>query len=167
LRSSRPVLKLLPDTSDNSCYLTKGIDDLDNIETNCVDFVFSHATLEHIAFRDFIATQEQIHRILKPSGIVSHIIDLRDHLGGGLNNLRFSERIWESDLITKSGFYTNRIRYSQMLKIFQLAGFNVKANVIETWDKLPISRSLLSPEFRNLSDEDLRVSVVDVLLKPV
>ena len=77
--------------NNNSCYLTKGINDLKKLETNSIDFVFSHATLEHIAFHDFIATQEQIHRILKPGGIVSHNIDLRDHLSGGLNNLRFSE----------------------------------------------------------------------------
>jgi SAM-dependent methyltransferase len=152
--------------NNNSYYLTKGINDLKKLETNSIDFVFSQATLEHIAFHDFIATQEQIHRILKPSGIVSHNIDLRDHLVGGLNNLRFSERIWEFDLMAKSGFYTNRIRYSQMLNIFKKTGFNVDAVIIETWDKLPIPRSKLSHDFRNLSDKDLCVSVFDVLLKP-
>jgi len=152
--------------NNNSCYLTNGIDDLKKLETNSIDFIFSQATLEHIPFYDFIATQEQIHRILKPSGIVSHNIDLRDHLDGGLNNLRFSERIWESDWMAKSGFYTNRIRYSQILNIFKKTGFNVDAVIIETWDKLSIPRSKLSQDFRNLSDKDLCVSVFDVLLKP-
>ena len=152
--------------NNNSYYLTKGINDLKKLETNSIDYVFSQATLEHIAFHDFIATQEQIHRILKPSGIVSHNIDLRDHLVGGLNNLRFSERIWEFDLMAKSGFYTNRIRYSQMLNIFKKTGFNVDAVIIETWDKLPIPRSKLSHDFRNLSEKDLCISVFDVLLKP-
>jgi len=152
--------------NNNSCYLTKGLDDLKKLKTNSIDFVFSQATLEHIAFHDFIETQEQIHRILKPSGIASHIIDLRDHLVGGLNNLRFSEQIWESDFMTKSGFYTNRIRYSQMLNIFKKTGFNIDIEIIETWDKLPIPRSKLSHDFRNLSDNDLCVSVFYVLLKP-
>jgi hypothetical protein len=30
-----------------------------------------------------------------------------------LNNLRFSERIWESEFMAKSGFYTNRIPLGQ------------------------------------------------------
>lgn len=68
--------------------------------------------------------------------------------------------------MAKSGFYTNRIRYSQMLNIFKKTGFNVDAVIIETWDKLPIPRSKLSQDFRNLSDKDLCVSVFDVLLKP-
>ena len=151
---------------NNSYYLTEGISSLKKLEDNSVDFVFSQATLEHISLHDFIETQKEIYRILKYSGIASHNIDLRDHLGSGLNNLRFSEQIWESDLMANSGFYTNRIRYSQMLNIFKQTGFNVEATVIETWDKLPISRSKLSPYFRDLSDEDLCVQVFDVLLKP-
>ena len=152
--------------NNNSCYLTKGIGSLKQIKNNSVDFVFSQATLEHIALRDFIKVQQEIHRIIKSSGIVSHNIDLRDHLDGGLNNLRFSEQIWESDLMAKSGFYTNRIRYSQMLNIFKQTGFNVEETIIETWDKLPISRSKLSPAFKKLSDEELHISVFYVLLKP-
>lgn len=152
--------------NNNSCYLTNGIDDLKKLETNSIDFVFSQATLEHISFYDFIETQEQIHRILKPSGIASHNIDLRDHLDVSLNNLRFSERIWESDLMAKSGFYTNRIRYSEMIAIFKKTGFKVDATIIETWDELPIPRSKLSDDFKGLSDEDLCVAVFDVLLKP-
>jgi hypothetical protein len=53
-----------------------------------------------------------------------------------------------------------------MLNIFKKTGFNVDAVIIETWDKLPIPRSKLSHDFRNLSDKDLCVSVFDVLLKP-
>ena len=68
--------------------------------------------------------------------------------------------------MAKSGFYTNRIRYSEMLAIFKKAGFKVDVTIIETWDKLPIPRSKLSYDFRDLSDEDLCVSVFDVLLKP-
>ena len=69
-------------------------------------------------------------------------------------------------LMAKSSFYTNRIRYSEMLTIFKKTGFKVDATIIETWDKLPIPRSTLSHDFRDLSDKDLCVSVFDVLLKP-
>ena len=53
-----------------------------------------------------------------------------------------------------------------MLNIFKKTGFKVETTIIETWDKLPISRQNLSSEFRDISDEDLCISVFDVMLKP-
>ena len=41
-------------------------------------------------------------------GICVHRVDLNDHLGGRLNNLRFTDAIWESVLFRESGFYANR-----------------------------------------------------------
>ena len=147
-------------------YLTDGLNSLKNLESNSIDFLFSNATLEHIVFDQFIDTNKEISRIIKPNGLISHRVDLRDHLGGGLNNLRFSKKIWESDFFSKSGFYTNRIRYSQMLDIFEKTGFSLEVSIIETWDKLPIDKLKISPDFKEISDEDLCVSVFDVLLKP-
>jgi hypothetical protein len=53
-----------------------------------------------------------------------------------------------------------------MLTLVKNTGFKVDVTIIETWDKLPIPRSTLSHDFRDLSDKDLCVSVFDVLLKP-
>jgi hypothetical protein len=47
-------------------------------------------------------------RALKPGGICVHRVDLKDHLGGGLSTLRFTDAIWESVLLRMSGFCTNR-----------------------------------------------------------
>jgi len=47
--------------------------------------------LEHIRKKEFVDTIIETKRILKPNGICSHEIDLRDHLNESLNNLRFSE----------------------------------------------------------------------------
>jgi hypothetical protein len=66
---------------------------------------------------------EELLRVLKPSGISVHRVDLRDHLGRTLNNLRFSDDRLESDFFTKSGFYTNRIRFPEMISIFESVGF--------------------------------------------
>jgi len=150
---------------NNIHYLTSGLDSLKKIKDNNVDFLFSHAVFEHISIENFFRTQKEIFRIIKPDGMISHRIDLRDHIGGGLNNLRFSKKLWESDLFKNSGFYTNRIRFSEMLKIFKEIGFSIEYNIIDSWDKIPIKRKKISSDFKNFLDDDLSVKIFDVLLQ--
>jgi len=40
--------------------------------------------------------------------------------------MRFSTQAWESPLMAQSGFYTNRLRFSEMLNIFKEAGFRTE-----------------------------------------
>jgi len=152
--------------NDNNIeYLTNGLEGLKKIKTDSIDFLFSNAVLEHIPINIFVEMQQEIYRIIKPTGIISHRIDLRDHIGGGLNNLRFSNKVWESNLFKKSGFYTNRLRFYQLIKIFKDSGFDVEINTIDKWDKLPIRISRISKDIK-ISNEDLHVSIFDVLLNP-
>ena len=109
----------------------------------------------------------QLRRVMKPGGISSHRVDLRDHLGGALNNLRFSRPVWESSLMRSSGFYTNRIRFSTMLGEFRRSGFDVDVLNVERWGELPTPRARIVEPFRSMNDEELRVRGFDVLLKPV
>lgn len=148
----------------NSIYMTEGLESLRQIEPESIDLIFSQAVLEHVRKRDFLGTMRECRRILKPGGICSHQIDLRDHLGGALNNLRFSERLWESEFFAKSGFYTNRIQYSQMLLLFKQAGFDVEVTDIRRWNTIPTPRNRLAREFKDVLDEELCVSGFDVLL---
>lgn len=104
-------------------------------------------------------------RVLTPEGVASHRVDLKDHLGGSLNNLRFSERIWESEFFVCSGFYTNRIRFPEMIALFEKAGFIVEIYDVRRWERLPVKRQSLSNTFSYLSDGDLTVSGFDVLLR--
>jgi len=97
----------------NYQYLTNGLDSLKSIPDKSVDFVFSQVVLEHIAKNEFLDNFKELKRITKDKGVHSHTVDLRDHLGSSLNNLRFSERVWQSSLFRKSGFYTNRFLYKQ------------------------------------------------------
>ncbi|MGZ3235994.1 MAG: methyltransferase domain-containing protein [Burkholderiaceae bacterium] len=145
-------------------YLTTGLEGLIQLKSESVDLIFSQAVLEHIRRSEFLETMQQCYRILKSDGICSHQIDLRDHLGGGLNNLRFSERIWESHFFTKSGFYTNRIQYTQMQELFRHAGFQVRVTATNKWESLPIGRNKLFKTFKVLPDEELCISGFDVIL---
>ena len=149
-----------------SLYGTKGVNSLQAIPSETVDFVWSQAVLEHVRRHEFPDTMRELRRVLRPDGVCSHRIDLKDHLGGALNNLRFSRDLWESDLMTHSGFYTNRIRYPESLKLFRDGGFSVEIVKIDYWDKLPTPVNKLSMEFRHFKEDELRVSGLDVILRP-
>jgi len=148
-------------------YETDGLNSLRAIPDQSVDFVWSQAVLEHVRRASFPETMREIRRILRPDGVASHQIDLKDHLGGKLNNLRFSERRWESDFMSRSGFYTNRIRYKDMLRIFSESGFKTDVLNAEEWTSLPTPRNKMDTIFRGCSDEELCVQSFDALLWPV
>lgn len=146
-------------------YLTTGLKGFSSIETGTVDLIFSQAVLEHVRKHEFLDTMHECFRVLTPEGVASHRVDLKDHLGGSLNNLRFSERIWESEFFVNSGFYTNRIRFPEMLALYEEADFFVEICDVRRWESLPLKREFLSNAFLYLSDEDLSVSGFDVLLR--
>jgi SAM-dependent methyltransferase len=148
-------------------YLTHGLASLREIPENSIDFVFSQAVLEHVRRSEFDAHLRELHRILKPDAIMSHRVDFKDHLGGGLNNLRFSHRLWESPLFVRSGFYTNRLRASEVLDVMQSNGFACKIIKQDTWPGIPIRRERIARELQSLSDDDLKISGMDIVCRAV
>ncbi len=139
----------------NSEYLINGIESMKKLKENSVDYIFSHSVLEHVRkyeLNDFI---KEMYRVLKPNGVISHNINYKDHLNESLNNLRFSEKLWESNFFASSGFYTNRIPAFLMHEYFRNNGFNIIKENFGKWDSLPIKRSALSQEFKNFTDEEL------------
>ncbi len=147
------------------CYLTEGLCSFGTIPDQSVDFIWSQAVLEHVRKEDFVGTVREMYRVLSPQGVCSHRVDLKDHLGGALNNLRFSQQTWESRFMTQSGFYTNRIRYKEMLGIFEDAGFAVEVVHVARFAKLPTPRWCLAPQFRSIPTDELLVSGFKVILR--
>lgn len=150
----------------NAVYLTRGVPSLNEIPTQSVDYHFSNAVLEHIPRSEFDALVSELRRIARRDSVGVHRVDLQDHLGGGLNNLRFSRRLWESKLFRNSGFYTNRIRFREMVGYFERAGFQCQLPRISRWESLPIPRQKLNAEFRALHDDDLVVRGFDIVIRP-
>src|SRR5205823_4214216 len=111
---------------------------------------------------EFLDTMKELRRILKPDGAASHRVDLMDHLAAALNNLRFSQQLWESEIMASSGFYTNRIRYSTMLGLFREAGFTPEVIQIVRWDQVPTPPHKMAPMFRSIPSEELRIKAFDV-----
>ena len=106
----------------------------------------------------------ELRRIQRPGGVASHCISISDILSGKLNDLRFSNRIWKSSFMANSGFYTNRIRYTELLRLFRLAGFTPEVRRVARWQALPTPRQKMAHEFAELPEEELQVSGFDVLL---
>jgi SAM-dependent methyltransferase len=148
----------------HATYGTAGLASLKQIPSQSVDFIFSHTVLQHIRRAEFAETLRELRRILRPGGVCSHVVDLKDMLGGQLNHLRFSERVWESPFMSRSGFYTNRIRYFEMLALFAAAGFSATTIEKRCWSTLPTPRAKLAGPFQALSDEELCVSDFSVVL---
>lgn len=146
-------------------YLTDGVNSLKKIPSDSIDYCFSNAVLEHIPKQDFSSIANELFRILKQDGVSIHRVDLKDHLGGALNNLRFSELTWEGRLFSKSGFYTNRIRYSEMIRFFTDAGFTCTVPRVLRWKELPTALGDMDATFSKLPLDELLISGFDVVMK--
>jgi len=147
-------------------YLTDGVGSLRGIPTRSVDFLWSQVVLEHVPKLEFCGLLGELRRVMRDDGVGSHSVDLRDHLGGGLNNLRFPEWIWEGSLFRHSGFYTNRIRYREMIQAFVEAGFQPTILRTESWDTPPLLQSCMALSFRGYPPQDFLVKEFEVVLTP-
>lgn len=167
-----PVPDLQPDMNVadvldlcNASYLTHGLRSLRLIPRQGVDFAFSNAVLEHVRVHEFAATLAELKLAMKPFGVQSHAVDLKDHLAASLNNLRFAPGLWESKFFARSGFYTNRLRHSEIMRIFEQCGYRVEEVSRKTWPALPLPREKMHITFRGFPDADHMVSEFDVVLR--
>lgn len=147
-------------------YGTRGLRSLREIPAASVDFIWSHAVLEHIRRREFSEFVRETRRIICDGGVCSHQVDLQDHLGGALNNLRIPSRCWEAEWMARSGFYTNRLRMAEMIRVFETAGFTVTTLATKRWEVMPTPRSAFAREFQNCDAADLLVKTFEVVLSP-
>jgi len=141
----------------NIVYLINGLESLRELQSNSIDYCFSQAALEHIFLNEFQSFISELYRVQKSGSLCSHVVDLKDHLGESLNSLRFNTGFWESNLIKRSGFYTNRLRCGKLKKIFQKSGFMIAKIKLYKWDKLPLQKKYLSKDFKYLGDEELKI----------
>jgi len=146
-------------------YKTQGLESLRSLPSASVDFAWSHAVLHAVRRSEFGETVKQLRRAMRIGGVCSHEIDLRDMLGGSLNHLRFSQQVWEWNLVARAGFYANRLRYSEMLEVFRNAGFDVLLVEPKRWARLPVERRKMFRDYRELPDEELLTHGFHVVLR--
>jgi SAM-dependent methyltransferase len=97
------------------------------VPAGSVDYHVSYAVFEHIP-RDVIAAiLAEARRVLRPHGLLVHVIDPSDHFSHDdasitpINFLQFSEREWQA-LAGNKFVYHNRLRAHDYLELFAGAG---------------------------------------------
>lgn len=100
------------------------------IQSHTYNLIYSHSVLQHIYYDQILFYLDELVRLTSPNGYQSHYIDFRDFLSDSFNIAKFPFTQWESSLIRKAGFYSNRLRPSFYLNYFRHRGLHV--NIIKT-----------------------------------
>jgi SAM-dependent methyltransferase len=95
-------------------------------DNEAIDVSLSCAAFEH--FREPAAVVRELSRITRPAGVSCHIIDFRDHrdFTRPFEFLTMTENAWQQfHSASQSYTYTNRLRHSQVVSLFNDAGFRL------------------------------------------
>lgn len=149
----------------NATIRTDGLQGLRAVAADSVDLLFSQAVLEHIPLAEFAPVARELHRVQRAAATGSHSVDFMDHLQHSIHHLRFTRRLWEQPwFAARSGFYTNRLRLSEMVQAFTDVGFDTRVTERSRWPEPPLPRKALARRFRGLSEDDLTTSGAVLLL---
>ncbi|HLL74944.1 MAG TPA: methyltransferase domain-containing protein [Pyrinomonadaceae bacterium] len=135
------------------------------------DFHVSYAVFEHIPEDDLRRILAEARRVLKPAGLLVHVIDPSDHFSHddptitAINFLQFGGREWER-LAGNRFMFHNRLRARQYLDLFERAGVRVLRQT-EALDEASLSALRegfpVSEEFRSFTQEELAVRSLNVM----
>ena len=145
-------------------YHTKGLSSLKTLTDNSFDIIYSQAVLEHVRRDEFFETMQQCRRLLKPNGVMSHVVDFKDHLEVGSIIYAYLHAYGSKIGLPQKVFYTNRLRFSEIVKICEASGFTIKTANLSRYEVIPISRKKLASEFSKLTDDDLSISEVHLVM---
>ena len=155
------------------------------MEGESVDLCHSGGILEHQSVEELRGVIAEIHRVLKPGGISSHVFDHRDHLYHAdkrmwfLNHLRYSEGGYRL-LFGHRLLFHNRLMPGEIENLFLESGFDKVAirrliladrpTYVDQPEeaiqgKLGLPRELLAPAFRGASDADLHTAAAHYIFK--
>jgi SAM-dependent methyltransferase len=143
------------------------------LDSGSVDLVSSTNTLEHVPAADLVPILAECRRLLRPDGILSSRIDLRDHYSyfdRGLspyNFLRYSDRAWR--LFNSSVLYQNRLRRPDYLHAFSESGFEIVSEGVarpNEGERAALDSLELAPRFREYSPDDVGVLALVLVARP-
>ncbi|HER07827.1 MAG TPA: class I SAM-dependent methyltransferase [Bacteroides sp.] len=132
------------------------------LDDDSIDFVCSNNTLEHVDREHLYPIFREFVRVLKPSGVMSHFIDMSDHFAHLDRNitiynfLQYGERQWKC--IDNRIQPQNRLRLVDYRKMYSDTGIPVTDAVITGHDEDALDKIRIHPEFGHYSREELAVS---------
>ena len=89
------------------------------------DIIFSNAVLQHLDKYQLINLLEFCKKVSSKNTIHSHQIRFTDHISGAnqyFDHYKVPKIIWESKLLKKFPFWTNRYNFNDFSKIFKSYG---------------------------------------------
>jgi SAM-dependent methyltransferase len=104
-----------------------------NLPAGSIDFHVSYAVLEHMPREIVEATLKEARRLLRPRGLLLHVIDPSDHFSHdddsitAINFLQFSDDEWRR-LAGNRFMYHNRLRAHEYVQLFEDAGLEIVFN---------------------------------------
>jgi len=135
------------------------------------DFHVSHAVLEHVPRDAIVQVLGEAKRLLRPDGILVHVIDPSDHFSHddtsivAVNFLKFEDREWERWAGNKFSYH-NRLRAYEYVKLFEAAGLRI-LHQTQTIDEPSLALLKngfpLARRFRPMRPEDLAVTSVNLM----
>jgi SAM-dependent methyltransferase len=133
-----------------------------------LDYVFSHATMEHVA--DPERTVQAIHHVLVKGGLTAHQIDMRDHadFAKPLEFLKVDDETWrkQGQDPARVAWNLNRWRLSDFGSAFERAGFRIlKLEVNAMFPVDDALRRTLAPRFQSYSLGDLSATGVLIVAR--
>ncbi len=153
------------------------------IDDASVDLSHSGGALEHLEPDELAAFIRECHRVLRPGGVASHIVDHRDHLHHADRGLPFLAHLALREPAYRAlrGHplgYHNRLSPSRIAAMFQEAGFEPIAqrrlviparryveDAVALQAEPGLPRQLLVGEHRDISELDLRTAACHNLFR--
>ncbi len=138
-----------------------------------VDFISSTDTLEHIPEPDIARILRECRRLLKPEGVVSFRIDMRDHYSyfdrsiSQYNFLKFPRPIWS--LANSAVHYQNRLRHSDYIRLTEAAGLEVLHEALARPTEAELDhlrRMRIARSFERYALEDLGTKSISLVARP-
>jgi len=143
------------------------------LESHSVDAVITTSTLEHIPSDILSAILLECRRVMRPEGLMSHIIDYSDHYShsdpaiGNYNYLQFSEADWKR--YNPSIHFQNRLRQPDYLDMFNALSLEIVG--FTSWEDDAFDeeyRSMaLADQFKSYKFDDLKKLGGHFLLRKV
>ena len=126
------------------------------------DLICSNNTFEHIYPRVLRRILQEFKRVLKPSGVMSHFIDLSDHFAhldgaiGIYNFLRFTDKQWA--LIDNDIQPQNRLRWPDYVAMYGELDIPIREEAFRAGDPAELQQVPLAAAYRAYSPEQLAIS---------